>query len=68
MTTLNYVEVEPQVTATAAVIWLHGLGSNGHDFESILPELKLPQDAPVRFIFPHSPSIAVTINGDACLV
>ncbi|PSV49500.1 alpha/beta hydrolase [Photobacterium indicum] len=63
MTILNCVEVEPQVTATAAVIWLHGLGSNGHDFESILPELKLPQDAPVRFIFPHSPSIAVTING-----
>lgn len=60
---LKCVEVEPQVAATAAVIWLHGLGSNGHDFEAILPELRLPADAPVRFIFPHSPSIPVTVNG-----
>ncbi|UAB73328.1 dienelactone hydrolase family protein [Vibrio sp. SCSIO 43132] len=60
---LRYVEVEPLSEATASVIWLHGLGSNGHDFEAILPELKLPEDAPVRFIFPHSPSIPVTING-----
>ncbi|MBD1558072.1 alpha/beta fold hydrolase [Vibrio sp. S9_S30] len=60
---LSYVEVEPTTEATASVIWLHGLGSNGHDFEAILPELKLPTDAPVRFIFPHSPSIPVTVNG-----
>ncbi len=60
---LRFVEVNPSVEATASVIWLHGLGSNGHDFEAILPELRLPQDAPVRFIFPHSPSIPVTING-----
>ncbi|EGU52254.1 phospholipase/carboxylesterase family protein [Vibrio nigripulchritudo ATCC 27043] len=60
---LRYVEVEPSSEATASVIWLHGLGSNGHDFEAILPELKLPEDAPVHFIFPHSPSIPVTING-----
>jgi len=60
---LPCVEVEPSVEPTATVIWLHGLGSNGHDFEAILPELNLSQDAPVRFIFPHSPSIAVTING-----
>ncbi len=63
MSTLEYVLVEPNVEATATVIWLHGLGSNGHDFEGILPELNLPADAPVRFIFPHSPSRAVTING-----
>ncbi|OEE66282.1 carboxylesterase [Enterovibrio norvegicus FF-33] len=60
---LKCVEVEPQVAATASVIWLHGLGSNGHDFEAILPELRLPASAPVRFIFPHSPSLAVTVNG-----
>lgn len=60
---LSYVEVEPTTKATASVIWLHGLGSNGHDFEAILPELKLPADALVRFIFPHSPSIPVTVNG-----
>lgn len=63
MTYLSCVEVDPSVEATASVIWLHGLGSNGHDFEAILPELKLPQDAPVRFIFPHSPSMPVTVNG-----
>ncbi|PSW20163.1 carboxylesterase [Photobacterium sanctipauli] len=63
MTYLSAVIVEPEVKATAAVIWLHGLGSNGHDFEAILPELQLPADSPVRFIFPHSPSIPVTING-----
>ncbi|MBC7002851.1 carboxylesterase [Photobacterium sp. BZF1] len=60
---LSSVVVEPLVTPTASVIWLHGLGANGHDFEAILPELKLPEDAAIRFIFPHSPSIPVTING-----
>ncbi|MGF1723544.1 alpha/beta hydrolase [Photobacterium nomapromontoriensis] len=63
MNALSAVIVEPTVTPTAAVIWLHGLGSNGHDFEGILPELKLPSDAAIRFIFPHSPSISVTVNG-----
>ena len=61
--TLSSVIVEPEVTPTASVIWLHGLGANGHDFEAILPELNLPEGAPIRFIFPHSPSIPVTING-----
>ncbi|MGF1703692.1 alpha/beta hydrolase [Photobacterium makurazakiensis] len=63
MTYLSAVIVEPEVKATASVIWLHGLGSNGHDFESILPELHLSADAPIRFIFPHSPSMPVTVNG-----
>ncbi|MCD9516515.1 alpha/beta hydrolase [Photobacterium carnosum] len=63
MTYLPCVEVEPTVKATASVIWLHGLGSNGHDFEALLPELQLPADMPVRFIFPHAASISVTING-----
>lgn len=44
-----------------AVIWLHGLGASGHDFEPIVPELGL--NLPVRFIFPHAPSMPVTING-----
>ncbi|KLV03354.1 carboxylesterase [Photobacterium aquae] len=60
---LSSVIVEPEVPVNASVIWLHGLGSNGHDFEAILPELGFPASAPVRFIFPHSPSIPVTING-----
>ena len=63
---MNYlpcVEVEPKNDATASVIWLHGLGADGHDFEPIVPELKLPTSLAIRFIFPHSPSIPVTING-----
>lgn len=48
---------------THAVIWLHGLGASGHDFEPIVPELGLSGDVGVRFIFPHAPQIPVTING-----
>jgi len=60
---LPCVEIETAGTAEAAVIWLHGLGANGHDFEPIVPELKLPPDLAVRFVFPHAPSMPVTING-----
>jgi len=63
MTYLPCVEIEPTQTATASVIWLHGLGANGHDFEPIVPELKLPADLPIRFVFPHAPEMPVTING-----
>lgn len=63
MTTLPCVEIEPAGAATAAVIWLHGLGANGHDFEPIVPALGLPKGLLVRFVFPHAPSIPVTING-----
>lgn len=48
---------------THTVIWLHGLGASGYDFEPIVPELGLSDDIAVRFIFPHAPSIPVTING-----
>lgn len=47
----------------AAVIWLHGLGADGHDFEPVVPALALPASLPVRFIFPHAPVRPVTING-----
>ena len=63
---MNYlasVDIEPIHSATASVIWLHGLGADGHDFEAIVPELTLPDDLAIRFIFPHSPAIPVTING-----
>ena len=56
------VEIDPASPANAAVIWLHGLGANGHDFEPVVPELHLPESLPVRFIFPHAPQIPVTIN------
>ena len=46
-----------------SVIWLHGLGADGHDFEAIVPELRLPADHGVRFVFPHAPQRPVTVNG-----
>jgi len=66
MTDTDYlpcVEIEPAAPADAAVIWLHGLGADGHDFEPIVPELCLPQGLALRFVFPHAPAIPVTING-----
>ena len=60
---LDRVEVDPPGTADAAVVWLHGLGADGHDFPPIVPELGLPADHGVRFVFPHAPKRAVTING-----
>ncbi|MBP6496797.1 MAG: dienelactone hydrolase family protein [Psychrobacter sp.] len=46
-----------------AVIWLHGLGASGHDFEPVVPQLGLDADMAVRFIFPHAPNRPVTVNG-----
>ncbi|HEY9120249.1 MAG TPA: alpha/beta fold hydrolase [Marinobacter sp.] len=63
MQELEYIELETRPNPTAAVIWLHGLGASGHDFEPVVPELGLPEDAAVRFIFPHAPNMPVTING-----
>ena len=57
---MEAVEIETGPDPAAAVIWLHGLGADGHDFEPIVPELELAQ--PVRFIFPHAPLRPVTIN------
>ncbi len=58
---LPTVEVNPPTTPKAVVIWLHGLGADGHDFEPIIPELRLPADLPIRFVFPHAPEIPVTM-------
>ena len=63
MQALKTIEIETQPNPTASVIWLHGLGASGHDFEPVVPELGLPADAAVRFIFPHAPNLPVTING-----
>ena len=62
MSLLPYIEVEPKNKANSTVIWLHGLGASGHDFEAIIPELHLPTNHRIRFIFPHAPAIPVTIN------
>lgn len=60
---IDAVELNPDSPANASVIWLHGLGANGHDFEPIVPHLNLPDDLNVRFVFPHAPEQPVTING-----
>lgn len=60
---LPCVTVKPTAEHKATVIWLHGLGADGHDFEPIVPELKLPTELGVKFIFPHAPVMPVTING-----
>jgi phospholipase/carboxylesterase len=57
------IEIETGSRPDAAVIWLHGLGADGHDFEPIVPELNLPREAQIRFVFPHAPVRPVTING-----
>jgi phospholipase/carboxylesterase len=59
---LETIEIETGPKPAAAVIWLHGLGADGHDFEPIVPELRLPAVKPVRFIFPNAPQRPVTIN------
>jgi phospholipase/carboxylesterase len=58
------VEIETGTGApSGSVIWLHGLGADGHDFEPIVPELRLPPELPLRFVFPHAPVRPVTLNG-----
>ena len=61
-TLLEHVEIQPEQEAVASVIWLHGLGADGHDFEPIVPELNLPDALPIRFIFPHAPIRPVSVN------
>src|SRR5271156_2728478 len=59
---LETIEIETAPKPAASVIWLHGLGADGRDFEPIVPELGLPASKPVRFIFPNAPQRPVTIN------
>ncbi|MBV1905213.1 MAG: alpha/beta fold hydrolase [Pseudomonadales bacterium] len=58
---LECVEVNPPEKPNSCVIWLHGLGADGHDFEAIVPELDV-SDLNIRFVFPHAPIRPVTIN------
>jgi phospholipase/carboxylesterase len=57
---MEAIQIETGPRPEAAVLWLHGLGADGHDFEPIVPELALTK--PVRFVFPHAPIRPVTIN------
>lgn len=63
MQQLETVELTTGADPVGSVIWLHGLGADGHDFEPIVPELRLPETLPLRFIFPHAPVRPITING-----
>lgn len=63
MNYLPHITVETGNQPSASVIWLHGLGASGHDFEPLVPHLGLQDSPAVRFIFPHAPQIPVTING-----
>jgi len=61
------VEVASGESAEGSVIWLHGLGADGHDFEPLVPELDLAGQLELRFVFPHAPVRPVTINGGAVM-
>ena len=60
---LSAVEINPVGQIKSSIIWLHGLGASGHDFEAIVPELNIPESLGLRFVFPHAPERPVTING-----
>lgn len=60
---LPCVEIDPAKPARWSIVWLHGLGADGHDFEPIVPELSIDPDLGVRFVFPHAQKIPVTVNG-----
>jgi phospholipase/carboxylesterase len=63
MEILPAVEIETAPRPEAAIIWLHGLGADGHDFEPIVQQLDLDGLPPLRFVFPHAPYRPITING-----
>jgi len=60
---LEFVEYPAQGEHKATVIWLHGLGDSGEGFAPVAPQLQLPNELGLRFIFPHAPVQPVTING-----
>jgi phospholipase/carboxylesterase len=63
MQALEFVEVSTSNTPDSSIIWLHGLGADGHDFEGLVSELQLPKTLRVKFLFPHAPVQPVSING-----
>ena len=60
---LETIEIETGTNPSVAVIWLHGLGADGNDFVPIVQELDLTGCPPIRFVFPHAPTMPVTVNG-----
>ena len=59
---LEYIEINPSAPPAYVVIWLHGLGADGHDFEALVPELQMPDTLPIRYVFPHAPQRSITVN------
>ena len=64
---LEYIETETGPGPAYSVIWLHGLGADGHDFSPLVPALRMAPQTPVRFVFPHAPVRPITINGQASM-
>jgi phospholipase/carboxylesterase len=60
---LEAIEISPAGAVLASIIWLHGLGADGHDFEPLIPELGVVEQLGVRVVLPHAPRMPVTING-----
>jgi len=63
MRLLGTIEIPPLATQRYSIIWLHGLGADGHDFEGIVDELHLNAAAQIRFVFPNAPVRPITLNG-----
>jgi phospholipase/carboxylesterase len=64
---LDCIEISTAEKTEYTVIWLHGLGASGHDFEPIVPELHLLQRPGVKFLFPHAPIRPITVNNGAAM-
>lgn len=59
---MDAIVIEPPNSVTASIIWLHGLGASGHDFEPLIPELPTSLTQQTRFIFPHAPNRPISVN------
>jgi phospholipase/carboxylesterase len=64
---LEGIEIETGESPSASIIWMHGLGADGNDFVPVVNELELDGTPPIRFVFPHAPMRAVTINNGAVM-
>lgn len=60
---MEAIVIEHGARPDTTVLWLHGLGADGHDFAPLVPELRLPEALSIRFVFPHAPIRPVTLNG-----
>ena len=64
---LDCIEIATSESVDHSVVWLHGLGASGHDFEPVVPALELLSRPGVRFVFPHAPVRPITVNGGAAM-